>query len=371
VTCDAQGVLGGSSRTFYVSGTAVYVWASSSSSLSWDEVADSNNTEAHAGQNLGGSWVVRMPFAAGVAPGAARVHGGPVDQFAFDERDGALHVLLRSEGSGDAMWSSLGGRGAVWALRIALSKLTGAVSDAPPEAYTTVVSIAPGGEFTERWVGEYALFGGGRQTFLPSTAPGATVLTGFYAYRANDQRLFSVQVAHGVERLEPLGSHALAVGNDRSTLVLTPVALDGAQPVTMPSVRLADRAQGETRSHGFFFSPSGPREGVFGIATAEQSDTMMRQLSGASDVSFFRVAQLALSPIGTLASRALPAGRCAVSCADWYGNTRPIFWRGRTFALMGDELVEATLWENALSERARVDFGEGVRSVIASEDQEQ
>jgi hypothetical protein len=269
------------------------------------------------------------------------------------------------------MWSSLGARGDVLAVRIALAKLSGVVSDAPAEAYTAVMALPARGRFTERWVGEYALFGLGRLPFVSATAASQAGALPFFAYRASDQRLFSVRAGHGIERLEPLGSHALAVGNDGSTLVLTPVALDGAQPVPMPAIRLADRAQGETRSHGFFFNPSGPREGVFGIATADQSDTMVRQLSGASDVSFFRVANLALSPIGTLSSRALPAARCAVSCADWYGNTRPIFWRGRSFALMGDEFVEAILWENALSERARVDFGEGVRSVIASEDEEQ
>jgi hypothetical protein len=86
-------------------------------------------------------------------------------------------------------------------------------------------------------------------------------------------------------------------------------------------------------------------------------------------VTFFRVANLALSQLGTLESRGNIAGRCSVSCADWYGNTRPIFWGSRVFALMSDELVESTIEQHSLTERRRVDFGEGVEEVVDESDE--
>lgn len=288
-----------------------------------------------------------------------------MDQFAFDERGDSLHVLLRNDGHGDAMWQAQVSGGAVAAVKIPIARLNGQVSDAPAEAYTMIASVGGGGTyggaFKERWVGDWALFGTGRSAYAHTNGQREGL---FFAYRASDQRLFEIQTDHGIERIEPMGAHALAVGNAGSTLVLTPVALDGATPEAFAALRLHGRAQGETRSHGFFFKPSGVRDGVFGIATAGQLDTGHRQLSGSSDVSFFRVANLALSQLGTIESRGSTSGRCSVSCADWYGNTRPIFWGSRVFALMGDEIVEATIEQRSLTERLRVDYGAGVEEVV-------
>ncbi|MEZ4409457.1 MAG: hypothetical protein R3A52_23750 [Polyangiales bacterium] len=51
---------------------------------------------------------------------------------------------------------------------------------------------------------------------------------------------------------------------------------------------------------------------------------------------FLSVDGLRFRPMGTLDNRgAAGDDRCVASCVDWYGNTRPIFWRDRVFALMG------------------------------------
>ena len=44
---------------------------------------------------------------------------------------------------------------------------------------------------------------------------------------------------------------------------------------------------------------------------------------------------------------------------DWYGNARPIFLRGRVFALLGYELVEGALERNAIREIQRASFAPG------------
>jgi hypothetical protein len=365
VACSAQGVLSGDSRTFYVSATATYLWTAR------NEPLDPQAPNAVAD---GRSWIVRIPHDTRTAPGAVMVRGAPVDQFAFDERGDTLHVLLQSNGAGDGMWSSLASAGTVGAVRIPLSRMTGAISDAESNAYTTLVRLAGRGPMKERWVGEWALFGVGStwvdNTVLPdlndntATDMARSYAGQLFAYHASDQRLFRVQAGHGVERVEPLGSHAIAIGRSGSELVFTTLALDRETPEVMSGLRLANSAQGETRSHGFFFRQTGPRDGVLGIATARGGRSGFDQLRASSDVSFFRVRSLALRALGTIPSRPLDSGRCAVSCADWYGNTRPIFYGERVFALMGDELVEAQLGEQTVTERARVDFGEGVRGVI-------
>jgi hypothetical protein len=354
VECSAHGVMGASSRTFYVSNSAVYVWTTE----------DEYGPRA-AGEPPPRSWVVRMPHAAGAQAGAAQIHGGPVDQFAFDERDGALHLLLRDESRGDGMWSGRRAGGGISALRIPLARMDGTVTDAPAQAYTMLVSASPYGAFKERWIGEWAVFStssyAGRGHFR-MRAPIDEQPPKLFAYRSTDQRLFELRTEQRVERIEPLGQHALVVGPGADGLVLTPIALDGASPEPYAALRLPGVSQGETRSHGFFFNPSGPREGVFGIATTAPSSD--GEGPGSSDVSFFRVEQLALRSIGTVAARARRDSRCSTSCYDWYGNTRPIFWGDRVFALMGDEVVEAQLAQQALTERRRIDYGLGVRGVV-------
>ena len=50
---------------------------------------------------------------------------------------------------------------------------------------------------------------------------------------------------------------------------------------------------------------------------------------------------------------------CKASCVDWYGNARPIFVKGRTFALLGYEIVEGKLESGRMVESRRVSFSPG------------
>ena len=89
--CKATSVIGPPGRVFYVSPHAVYIWLTS---WNYDET-----------QMQPKSMLYRMPLD-GSAPTALRVSGSPVDQFSFlESEDGYLNVLLRSDGSGDGMWS--------------------------------------------------------------------------------------------------------------------------------------------------------------------------------------------------------------------------------------------------------------------------
>jgi hypothetical protein len=51
---------------------------------------------------------------------------------------------------------------------------------------------------------------------------------------------------------------------------------------------------------------------------------------------------------------------------DWYGNARPIFARGRTFALLGYEIVEGQVRDGVVREVRRARFQPGaVRTASA------
>ena len=47
---------------------------------------------------------------------------------------------------------------------------------------------------------------------------------------------------------------------------------------------------------------------------------------------------------------------CVASCVDWYGNARPVFLRGRVFALLGYEIVEGEVSGGRIREVARASF---------------
>jgi hypothetical protein len=120
----------------------------------------------------------------------------------------------------------------------------------------------------------------------------------------------------------------------------------------------ANASQGETRSHGFFYNAA---QGLLGLPIVGPGKSARHQLRHESaSVLYLQNERLKLAEIGTLDSR--PGGRndhCRASCVDWYGNSRPLFFKGRIFALMGYELVEGELAGGRIHERRRVDFAPG------------
>jgi hypothetical protein len=73
---------------------------------------------------------------------------------------------------------------------------------------------------------------------------------------------------------------------------------------------------------------------------------------------FLRNDALMLNDIGELGaqpSNGMNDG-CRASCVDWYGNARPLFLKGRVFALLGYEIVEGRLGADGIREVRRASF---------------
>jgi hypothetical protein len=73
------------------------------------------------------------------------------------------------------------------------------------------------------------------------------------------------------------------------------------------------------------------------------------------------MSSLQLKSVGKLADRPeldekVNGYTCEVSCIDWYGNARPIFYRDRIFALTGQEFVAGNLADGVMSEVARLNL---------------
>jgi hypothetical protein len=346
MTCRAQGVLGPSGRNFYVSGSAVYIW-----------VQGEGGFAAQPGQPAPGSVVYRLPLQGGDM-GAAWVSGVPTDQFSFREsEDSYLNVLVRSEGAGDGMWGPEVAAGDLALMRVPVGQFLEGVTAVAPNRYTALPKPQGAGyELQNRFVGDYVLYGTG--TSWGYAAPGQALGGAVYLHPFRGGQTTSLALPHGVDRIEALGSGAAVIGTDGQNLHFSAVSL-GPAPAVAGHYLQESASQGETRSHGFFYSPISATEGYLGLPIAGAGRPGYEQLSeGSAEVLFLRVRDFQFSRLGGLVSSPTPAieDSCIASCDDWYGNARPIFYHGRIFALLGYELVEGQLAGDALSELGRTNY---------------
>jgi hypothetical protein len=161
---------------------------------------------------------------------------------------------------------------------------------------------------------------------------------------------------HGVDRIEVMGRDAVVIGAGGNDLHFTP-----------PSSMRARRSSATTRCRT-------PRKEKHGATGSSIDRKAIRQ--GCSDSQFEAdpkprtnsskrarrassscAPKIGASPLGTLSSRGAEINdACVASCVDWYGNTRPIFYRNRIFALLGYELVEGRIDGSAIHEVRRTNY---------------
>jgi len=336
--CDATAVLGPAGRVFYVSPDSVYVWTSD---WPWN-----------GRQSKQSSTLYRMPLD-GSSPSAIGVSGSPVDQFSFlESEDKHLNVLVRSGADGDGMWGAEVATGDVAMLRLPLSSFNDGSQSASSWSYHPLPKPA-GYTFQNRFVGNYLLYGTGSGWGAPQKNQAS-----LYAVRWTDGETTELSLKHGVDRIEALGSDALAVGTDGKDLHFTAVRLGDSPEVADEYVR-KDASQGELRSQGFFYKPDGADSGVLGLPISVPGRSGYQQLfQSSAAILFLRNDSLHFEELGELGAesdKAVDDG-CRASCVDWYGNSRPLFVRGRVLALLGYEIVEGSFRDGRMRELRRINY---------------
>jgi hypothetical protein len=348
--CKANAVIAPPGRVFYVSPDAVYVWATS-----WIYRQNQARTQ---------SQLFRMPLD-GSAPSALGVSGSPVDQFSFlQSNDQHLNVLVRSDGSGDGMWAAEASGGDVALMRISLSDFSDG-SEAVPSSRYRRLPKPQGYTFQNRFVSEYLIYGTGSGWGTPETKQQSNLFLVRWA-RGDSHALL---LPHGVDRIEQMGSDAVVVGTDGRDLHFTAVRL-GDWPEIASRYTRKDASQGELRSHGFFYKPDGDESGLLGLPISTPSRPGFHHLfQNSASILFLRNQSLELQEIGELNSRPDRAvnDSCRASCVDWYGNARPLFLRGRVFALLGYELVEGRIDDGQMHELRRVNYAPGRNALTRGE----
>lgn len=341
--CNATGVLGPAGRVFYVSPDAVYVWVTD-----WVFRGGEDTHER--------SMVYRMPLDAS-GPSAFSVSGSPIDQFSFlESADAHLNVLVRSDSAGDGMWSAEVAAGDVALMRVPLSSFSDGSETVPSSNYRPLPKPA-GYTFQNRFVSDYLLYGTGSGWGYPESNGKGTL----YAVRWNGNHISTMQLQHGVDRLEQLGRDAVVVGTDGPNLHFTAIRLGNSPQVAAGYMRKG-ASQGELRSHGFFYKADGPDSGTLGLPISVPARAGYRHLFDSSAaIIFLRNNSLKFEEAGELAAQSERASddACRASCVDWYGNARPLFVRGRVLALLGYEIVEGFRDNDRIHEMRRINYAPG------------
>lgn len=344
--CEGTAVLGAPGRVFYVSPESVYVWTTD-----WSRFGQRSSER---------SMLYRMPLD-GSSPSAIGVSGSPVDQFSFlESRDQHLNVLVRSQAAGDGMWGAEVAAGDVAMMRLPLSSFNDGSISARAWDYHQLPKPS-GYTFQNRFVGEYLLYGTGSGWGAPQQKNQANL----FAVRWADGETANLTLPHGVDRIEALGSDAVVVGTDGTDLHFSSIRL-GDSPKVADRYTRKGASQGELRSHGFFYKPDGPNSGVLGLPISVPGRSGYRHLFDESAaILFLRNESLHFEEVGELGARPERAtdDACRASCVDWYGNSRPLFVRGRVLALLGYEIVEGSLTGGRMHETRRISYAPQ-RSVI-------
>ncbi|MGB7202620.1 MAG: beta-propeller domain-containing protein [Pyrinomonadaceae bacterium] len=338
MTCKGTAVLASPGRVFYVSPKSVYVWTT-----------DWNYGEGKARTD---SMLYKMPLD-GSAPSALGVAGAPVDQFSFLESDDEqLNVLVRSDNQGEQMWGSERANGDVALFRTTADKFSDGSDSAAKDSYRDMPNVE-GYTFQNRFVGDYLLYGTGNGWGRQIKSDGANL----FAVNWKSARVTNLHLDHSVDRIEQMGNAAVVVGTNGADLYFSPIRLDDG-PRVRPSYIRKKASQGELRSHGFFYKPNGDDSGLLGLPIARQGRAGYRHLiEDSAAILFLKNEDLNFEQIGELeAQNTSTNDGCRASCVDWYGNARPIFMRGRIFALLGYELIEGRLDDNRLRETRRVNY---------------
>ncbi len=345
MTCESTAVLGPESRVFYVSTDSVFVWTS--------EYPDDDHAPAR-------SSVFRIPLD-GSAPTGLKTSGGPIDQLSFLQgADGYLNVLVTAESPGEGMWKAETREGDTALLRVPLSTF-GDGSDAAQSWHYLPLPPISQYDPQNRYIGDWLVYGGDSETrWGRDSGDDDRSMVHALRYGRRDPAQ-SLVLAHAVERIEAMGADGVLVGNAGDDLHFTSLRLS-ERAATVSSFVQRDAAQGETRTHGFFYKRQRPDQGIVGLPVVRRTlEDMERYLEGSAGVLYLRNRALRLSGMGQLdtASNVGKNDDCRASCVDWYGNARPLFIGDRVFALLGYELVEGQVAGERIHERRRIDFTPG------------
>lgn len=365
LSCRAVSILGGYVDEYYASADAYYLWMTGNEwnteyeripTQYWERLSDSYRTES--GNDIAA--VYRIPFD-GSQVGVVKVHGLPLDQFSFKQYDENLYVVAREKFDQSLYFSTNYSAGKTFLAKIPLANFELGVNRLA-DANRYYFESGESAQRQNRFVENHLVF----VRDSDSNQAGSTI----FVVDINQQSLVAELHSNlNTEQIHPIGHNVLIVGLDANEAVSYQSLRLGAgfahavDTLSEPYTMLA-----EDRSHGFYYRPD--REGGLFAIPVEQEleersykrvDGIYYELEPVADMLITRVyPDLSLQSMGVLRGDRQAVWRsdedCDLSCYDWYGSSRPIFWDERIFALLKYELIEGELTAGGLTEKQRIDI---------------
>jgi len=359
--CRVTSFVGPGAREFFVSTEGIYLWMGQSP-WEWSDVpAHLEAKDCRTAPDMTSTSpaaVYRLPMD-GSAPGIVGVRGHPVDQFSMDMTRDTFRLFTR--------WSSFGCRGAGAVVNyclanVPLGEFARDFAELPEARQVRVPAPGPG-TVENRFADDWFVYGGrlsGWGARPDPQAPGRPLIVVPVDRPQDAQR---VDLPHNIIRIERVGADRIMASGYRHSrgLDLSLIQL-GATSYRLDTAHLPGRFESEGRSHAFNSLIEVDGSGMMGVPTVLSRERGGRFVwnSEGSDVSFLTVTALGrLTDAGALMQgmkRPAPGYSCAVSCVDWYGNSRPIFTDGRIFALMATEIAEGRMQRGEIAEVQRLNL---------------
>lgn len=364
--CNAKSILSGTVADFYVSKEAFYFWMRGTE---WNrDYADipTRELKRYAHSKHYEHWprnkhsaIYRLPFN-DEPVGLVKIKGYPIDQFSFKQSRDMLHIVGIEGGNGDEIWNdSSDTADDVFFTSIPLTKFKEGVVEWNESDFALIEQDKIYGLKNNRFVGNSLVY---------TNSNDEDMTTDIFVLDIFDSSIMSkMEVAMEVEQLHPIGNNMLLVGyDDQDSVQYQTLALEQDIYIADSLIEL-DNKLAESRSHGFFYKPDS-EGGIFAIPTFIEHEEDEKKVNGTyyyaediSDMLFTRVTNnLTLHPAGALEGTKKitweNSDDCELSCYDWYGSARPIFWDDRIFALLKYEVVEGVRSGDIIKETRRIDI---------------
>ena len=370
LNCKSRGIVGPWQHEMYVAEDHAYLWLSSDDDDA-KAFLPSNDCSAHAAslRRRGmPSAVFRLTLSRNELA-AVHTEGWPTDQFALEEKPANLWALVHrpSLGCGDVAEHDHDDEPPPLALiKIPSDEFSRQPIYLDSSAYFEVPSVKEGWDQQTRFSDGHVLYGVA-QGFWSARNGGAdadNMLADLVVVPLDTPRRAAVlKMPHSVDRIELFGDDALVFGYmPNASFAVSSIALAGP-PLRVDTQAMPGVIESEGRSHAFNGFSNDDGSGIFGIPTIDYAVYQSSHWNDIPvDVQFLTTdAHLRLRSADKLAGRPsseLEVGsyECEVSCEDWYGNARPIFFRDRIFALIGLEFIEGTFANGRIAEVARVNL---------------
>jgi len=357
--CQSRGIIGPHQHEMYVAPDHAYLWLTTDS----DEMDSSMDRDCSPERSTLGersvpSTVFRMTVSSG-SLAAAHAEGWPADQFSMEEKPAHLWALVRrppltcevtDEDGNDYMPMAL--------MQIADDEFSTRPAKMRASDLNEVPLLKDYWHQQTRFADRHVLYGSS-DWYQDDSSHSELIVVPL----RDPRRAKTLPLKHGIDRLELFGSNAVVFGQQQEEALAVSSVRLASRPQIVDTQVMPGIVESEGRSHAFNSITDDDGSGLFGLPTydsvaAENSRwrdvrTEVRFFSASRDLKLTSADQLSGRPEEEVTEEGYD---CAVSCYDWYGNSRPIFFRDRVFALIGAELIEGSMNGGRIAETARVNL---------------